>query len=89
MPTSPKFRDAAREVGLSEVDHQFDSKHTTYSTRHVAVTGEVRVNLQGEHTQPEEQEATIVRNGRVEGLIRVGCCDAIAYYNFLEQSEEG
>lgn len=88
MPSSPKFRYASREVGLAEIHHQLDAEHATDSSGYVTVTGEVTVNLQGKHAQAEEQKATVLGAGRVEGLLRVRSCDAIANDNLLEESEK-
>ncbi|MNZ92297.1 hypothetical protein D3C78_1113180 [compost metagenome] len=53
VPTCPELGDALRDIRLVEVLRETEAHHQRQAQGHVAVTGEVEVQLQGRHHQAE------------------------------------
>ena len=55
VPTTPKLRYVAREIGIVEVTHEFDAKKFGGSDSYVRITGEIAVDLKGKEDRSKEQ----------------------------------
>ncbi len=63
MPAAPEFRDTLRNEGVVEVFQKLEAENAAESDGHIAVSGEVEVDLQGESdsVHPMEQHRLIGR----------------------------
>ena len=68
MPPAPELLQAARQIGLPEIDHEMEAHQLRRAARDVAVTAEVAVNLpcegicaEGQHRQPRLSELAAER----------------------------
>ena len=68
MPAPPEVRDGNRQIGAVEVLQKVEAEHTTHADGHVAVPGEVEVNLQGVGQGPQPGHGGGGRVG-VEGAV--------------------
>ena len=65
MPAAPEFRDRLRNVGIVEVLQKIESQHLAKSDRHIGVSGEIKVDLEGiaDGADPGG-EAALLGNGK-------------------------
>ena len=63
MPTAPELGDAAADIRIIEVFDKIEGKDLAESYRHIAVTGEIEIQLKHirNNVHPEEQHGLIVR----------------------------
>ena len=61
MPAPPEILNALRRIRITEVDRDFKAKHPPQPTRHIRITGKIKVDLQRESssTRPGPQNADI------------------------------
>ena len=87
MPTPPKLRYVATEIGYVEVAHQSDTEQLGCAYGYVGVAREVAVNLNGEQHGCEEECAARVSGIVSENGIHVGGT-IVRHDNLFEQSPE-
>ena len=61
MPAPPEILNALRRIRIAEVDRDFKAKHPPQTTRHIRITGKIKVDLQrkGSRTGPGPQNADV------------------------------
>ena len=87
MPASPKFRYVAREIGIVEVAHQFDTKEFGSSDGYVTIAGEITVNLEGKENGCQQKRRAALGVVGCPDLIYIGRA-VIGYHYLLEQAPE-
>ena len=87
MPSSPKLRYVAREIGVVEIAHQFDSKEFSSTDGYVRIAGEVSVNLERKENSGQQKCGTGLRVVCCPHLIHVRSA-VVGYNNLLEQAPE-
>ena len=85
MPTPPEFRCTARDIRIIKVLCKAEAEHLPQPDGHIAVTREIKVNLQGigQHTEPGCRRRE--RHPRIEDII-CHLCDIIRDQDLLAQS---
>ena len=62
MPPAPEFGNALGQVGIVEVFDEVETKNLTQTDGHIAVTGEIKVDIQGKRDgiHPEKQHTLLI-----------------------------
>ena len=76
MPAPPEFGDAAGDVGVVEIFREIEAEDPAQTDGHVAVPGEVKVNVQhvGGGIEPEEQDGLVLRGAKKLAELAQGVC---------------
>ena len=78
MPAAPEFTDRGRRIRMVKVFAEAETEHVPHPYRHIAVTAEIVVDLQGIADPSQPHQAPIVDTAGQAGIEnRVGnipCC---------------
>ena len=86
MPALPELADVQRLVGRVEVERDFDVEHQAHAGGHVAVAGEVEIELEG-IADGDEPGLGGVEAQRVGEALRHGDAERIGDDDLLEQAQ--
>jgi len=60
MPSAPKLTDRLWNVGEIKILGKFKTKHSTEAYRHIRVSGEIAINLEGEEDRPHQEGKPLI-----------------------------
>ena len=87
MPSAPKLRNVAAEIGHIEIAHQFNAKQFRSAYRNVRITREIAIDLESEEYSPKKQAATtLICVGRKHLVYKYRAI--ISHHYFLEQAPQ-
>ena len=79
MPSAPEFRCRAGNIGIIEVFEEVESEDPAKTYRHIGITGEVIINLDGEHqySEPHSCSGLLCQVSGEIGFCKLSCdvCD--------------
>ena len=88
MPAPPELGDRSRLVGRIEVDREPEAEQQGQPDRHIGVSREVAVNLQGVPVNPHQVLEAAVQHGVVEYPVDEVQADIVRDDRFLEQARQ-
>ena len=87
MPPLPEFTEARRQIGIIEIEHEFETHQPCGSARHVGIPAEIEINLPGERIRCQQRYEPLKVRRASEDFVDIDGKE-IRKGNFLEQSHD-